>query len=148
MTGFWHRWMVVWCWTTLGFGAVFALSAFTALRAPTMIFLDIVFWPIDGQPAALSREALLGLGLCGAILIGWALLMLGLVQDPKLNREPRVWQLMTSAMVTWFVVDSLVSWICGAGVNVLSNMVFLGTFLVPVIKSGVLSAPRGQALNA
>ena len=146
MTGFWHRWMVIWCWATLGVGAIFAMSAFASLRGPTMLFLDVIFWPIDGQPAALSREAALGIGLCGALMIGWGMLMLGLVQDPKLSRESRVWQIMTYAMVTWFVVDSAVSWLTGAGVNVLSNAGFLATYLIPVVKSGVLSsdglAPR------
>ncbi len=140
MTGFWHRWMVIWCWAVVGIGAVFAISAFASLRWPTMLFLDIIFWPIDGQPAALSREAVLGVSLTGAVMVGWGVLMLGLAQDAKLSRDPRVWHLMTYAMVTWFVVDSVASWLAGAGVNVLSNAGFLATFLIPIVKSGVLSS--------
>ncbi len=143
MTGFWHRWMVVWCWTMVGVGTVFAVTAIAPLRTPTMLFLDLIFWPVDGQPAALSREAVLGIALCGAIMIGWGSLMLGLASDRKLSAEPRVWQLMTYAMIIWFVVDSAASWQTGAGVNVFSNAVFLISFLIPVIKSGALS---GQAL--
>jgi hypothetical protein len=79
-------------------------------------------------------------------MIGWGLLMLGLIQDPKLSREPRVWQLMTYAMLTWFVIDSTASWLTGAGVNILGNIGFLATFLIPIVKSGVISgnglAPR------
>ena len=143
MTGFYHRWMVIWCWIMINIGAVFALSIFGALRGPTMMFLDIVFWPIDGQPAVLSREAVLGTALVGAVMIGWGVLMLGLVRDEKLAREPRVWSIMTTAVVLWFVIDSTCSVIGGAGVNALSNAVFLATFLYPVLKSGVLSGGIG-----
>ena len=139
MTGFWHRWMVIWCWAILIVGAVFAASAIPALRWPTLLFLDIVFWPIDGQPATLSREAAFGVALSGALLTGWAVLMLGLARDPKLSREPRVWWLMTSAILVWFVVDSAASWLTGASVNVLSNSLFVAAYLLPILKSGVLS---------
>jgi hypothetical protein len=142
MTGFWHRWMIIWCWVTIVFGAVLALSAIAALRAPTLLFLDLVFWPLDGQQANLSREAVFGVSLCGAIMLGWGALMLGLARDEKLSREPRIWQIMTTGMVLWFVVDSLASWLAGAGVNVLSNAVFVVAYLVPVVKSGVLSGTR------
>lgn len=139
MTGFWHRWMVVWCWATIAFGAVFALGALGSLRAPAQLFLDLVFWPIDGQPAELAREAVFATAVCGALMIGWGILMLGLVRDPSLNRNPRVWSLMTTSMVVWFVVDSLASWLSGARLNVLGNTGFLVTYLIPVLASGVLS---------
>ena len=148
MTGFYHRWMVIWCWITIGIGAVFALSVFAGLRGPTMLFLDIVFWPIDGQPATLSREAILGMALTGAVMVGWGVLMLGLAQDEKLSREPRVWQIMTTAMVIWFVVDSTASLLAGAGVNALGNVGFLATFLYPVLKSGVLSGGVSESRAA
>lgn len=145
MTGFWQRWMIAWCWITIGFGAAFALAAFTSTRTPALVFMDVVFWPIDGQPAALSREAALSTALCGAIMIGWGTLMLGLARDPELSRMPQVWRLMTAGMIAWFVVDSIASWVTGAGVNVIGNSLFLGTYLWPVVQSGVLTdEPRAQ----
>ena len=139
MTGFWQRWMIVWCWMTIIVGAAFALAAFAPTRGPALIFMEIVFWPIDGQPAVLSREAAFATALCGAIMIGWGILMLGLARDPELSGKPKVWRLMTVGMVAWFMIDSIASWVTGAGVNVLGNIGFLATFLTPVIQSGVLS---------
>ena len=136
MTTFWHRWMIVWCWSVIGLGALFALSAFASLRGPTMLFLDLVFWPIDGQPAALSREAVFGVAISGALTLSWGVLMLGLVRDRTLG--PNVWQTMTTALTIWFVVDSLASIISGAGVNAISNAVLYATFLLPLAKSGML----------
>ena len=139
MTGFYHRWLVIWCWMTILIGALFALSVFAALRSPTLLFLDVIYWPIDGQPAMLSREAILGTALVGAVMVGWGVLMLGLAQDERLSKEPRVWRLMTTSVVVWFVVDSTASVLGGAGLNALSNAVFTAMFVYPVVKSGVLS---------
>lgn len=144
MTGFYHRWLMIWCWMTILIGAVFALSVFAGLRGPTMVFLDIIYWPIDGQPAALSREAILGTALAGAVMVGWGVLMLGLAKDERLSKEPRVWRLMTTSVVVWFVVDSAASVFAGASVNALSNASFLALFLYPVLKSGVLSSGVGS----
>ena len=83
---------------------MFTLSVFAGLRGPTMLFLDVIFWPIDGQPATLSREAILGTALVGAVMVGWGVLMLGLAQDEQLSKEPRVWRLITTSVAIWFVV--------------------------------------------
>lgn len=139
MTGFWHRWMTVWCWGIIGIGAAFVLNVFAPLRAPVHLFMDIAFWPFDGQPAGLGPETVFASAICGAVMIGWGLLMLGLVRDVRLNQEPRVWSLMTTAMLIWFVVDSAASWLSGARFNVLGNVGFLATYLIPVLASGVLS---------
>lgn len=143
MTGYWHRWMVIWCWLNIAVGAVLAAASLPPLSAPARMFLDLVFWPLDGQPATLAPEAAFGLAICGAVMIGWGVLMLGLVQDRQLSREPRVWQAMTYGMVAWFVIDCMASLLTGAGMNVPGNIVFLATYLLPVLKSGVLS---GQGL--
>lgn len=139
------RWLVVWCWITIATGAVFALGALPALRGPMALFMDIVFWPPDGQPAALSREAAFATAVCGAVMVGWGVLMLGLVRDPALAAEPKVWRLMTTGMIVWFVVDSMASWLTGATANVAVNTLFLATWLVPVQAAGLMTGGDAEA---
>lgn len=141
MTGIWHRWMVIWCWATIGFGVMFAICAVPGLQTPARLFLDLVFWPLDGQPAVLSREAVFATAISGALTIGLGTLMLGLVQDRVLSQNAHVWSSMTTAMLVWFFVDSVASWLSGAAVNVLGNVGFLATYLIPVLASGACSAP-------
>lgn len=140
MTTFWYRWMIIWCWCVIGFGAVLALSIFEALSAPTMLLLDLVFWPIDGEPAALSREAIFAVALAGALTMGLGAMILGLARDETLNGSPRLWRHVTAAVLVWYVVDSAVSILGGAIVNAVSNTVLLVTFLLPVLGSGVLGS--------
>lgn len=138
MTNTWRTWLIAWCWVTLAIGAMFAIIVVPPLSAPAQLFLDVVFWPIDGQPAATARETVFAVAVIGAVMIGWGVLMLGLVHDSALSREPRVWGLMTTALLVWFVVDSLVSWLAGATLNVLGNIAFVASWLLPIMASGVL----------
>lgn len=145
MTAFWHRWMMIWCWSVIGLGALFALSAFAGLRAPTLLFLDLIFWPVNGQPATLSSEAVFGIAVSGALTLGWGVLMLGLVRDRNLG--PAIWHHMTAALTIWFAVDSLASIVSGASLNTVSNALLYAAYLIPVAKSGLL-LPGHRSIQA
>jgi hypothetical protein len=143
-----HRWLVAWCWALIAIGIVFVIGVFAPFRAPTLLFLDLVFWPLDGRLAGpLAPEAIFSSALVGAVTFGWGLLMLGLVRDPVLSQSATVWRAMTIALASWFIVDSLASWVSGAHLNVLGNIGIAASFLIPVLKSGVLSA-RGTTARA
>jgi hypothetical protein len=53
--------------------------------------------------------------------------------------DARAWRGLTGAMLAWFVIDSAASVSTGAPVNAVSNAVFLATFLIPILASGVLA---------
>jgi len=138
MTGFWLRWMTAWCWCVIAFGVVLLGSAVEPVREPSLLFLDLVFWPVDGQPKLLSREAVFATSITGALTIGWGLLMRALVSDPTLARNPSVWRHMTVALAVWFVTDSVASILTGAWVNAISNSLIIALAILPIIRSGVL----------
>lgn len=148
MTGFHRRWLLLWCYLLIGLGAVFALAVVPGLRAPVVLFVDLVFWPFDGAPV-LGRTDALALAIVGAVMIGWGLLMAALVRQDDFAADPRIWRAMTTAMTVWYVVDSAASIYGGAWLNAVSNTGLYGTFLWPVLASGVLtqvvSEARGSA---
>ncbi len=45
--------------------------------------------------------------------------------------------------MVWFVIDTAMSILTGYGNNAIPNLVLLTTFLVPIIRSGVLQQARG-----
>jgi hypothetical protein len=147
MTGFWLRWMSIWCWGVIAFGIVLLTSAIEALRMPAMLFLDLVFWPIDGQPAVMSREAVFATSILGAVTIGWGVLMLALVRDPEIAAHPRLRRHLGVALGIWFVVDSTASILTGAWVNAISNTVIAAAGVVPLLAShrGGSAAPGRPA---
>lgn len=143
MRGFWKTWMTVWCAVVFVFGAVLALAALPAASGPARLVLQV----ISGDPAksALLDQPMVqfGLGLQGALSIGWAMTMLGLVRAAETVGAP-AWRSLTWSLVVWYVLDSAISVATGLPLNAVSNTLLLAGYLTPVLASGVLrSAGRG-----
>lgn len=136
MTPFWRNWLKVWCWATLSFGIVLAAAVLPALDAPTRWFYDLVHWPLDGA-SSFDENVRFTCGLLGAVTIGWAMTIFVAVDAAERLGAP-VWRGLTTAIAVWYVIDSAISVMTGAGANAVSNTVFLVTFLAPIIASGVL----------
>ncbi|MDX2274851.1 MAG: hypothetical protein NW206_05310 [Hyphomonadaceae bacterium] len=141
MSGFWKTWLQVWCWATLGVGALFAAAAIPALEGGVTLFYDTIYWPIDGI-SPYGPEVRLTAALLGAVMIGWAIAIFGLVSAAETAGAP-AWRTLTMSIVVWYAIDSTISVALGAPVNALSNTIFLVTFLIPILASGVLGANTG-----
>ena len=141
MNGFWKRWMRLWCWAVLVFGAVLALSATPGLDAAPRQVLRL----LGGDPALLDQPALrFAFGLQGALTLGWGLTMIAMI-DLAHTAGARAWRSLTGAFLTWYVIDSLISLATGFPLNVLSNTLLTAGYLAPVLASGVLRGPRPTA---
>jgi hypothetical protein len=136
MTGFWKTWMIVWCWMVFGFGVVLALAAFPGPDIAAALFYDLVEWPLDGA-VTFEPRARFTVAILGAVTIGWALTIFGMIKAAE-TVGPPVWRALTTALVVWYVIDSALSILTGVPVNAVSNTVLLVTYLVPVLASGVL----------
>ena len=97
-------------------------------------FLDLAIWPIlDGTQRLQGTEANMLLAIVAgfSVAIGWFVWTLATVvmpRDPALARRT-----IALAMGGWLIVDSLGSWLGGAGGNVLLNLGFGALFLVPTL---------------
>jgi hypothetical protein len=136
MIGFWKHWLLAWCWATMGIGALFAAAAVPALEGGVRLFYDTIYWPIDGE-STYGPDVQLTAALLGAVMIGWAIAILGLVSAADTVGAP-AWRTLTLSIVVWYVIDSIISIALGAPVNALSNTGLLATFLAPILGSGVL----------
>ncbi|MEM7057291.1 MAG: hypothetical protein AAF557_06875 [Pseudomonadota bacterium] len=116
----------------IGFGTLIALAAHPATDGVIVFFADLLFWPLDGLQNADKPELRLISGISGGVMIGWGVVLLGLstkgmAQAPELSLT-----LMERAIIVWFVVDSVASWIAGAPLNIIGNLIFLVLFLWPI----------------
>jgi hypothetical protein len=137
MNGFWKNWMAAWCWATAGFGVILAAAASPATEMPARLFYDLIEWPLDGNVAFEARTRFTA-AVLGAVMIGWAITIFGMIKAAETLGAP-VWRALTTAMVVWYVIDSALSVLSGVPVNAVSNTVFLVTYLAPVLATGVLS---------
>lgn len=115
----------------IGFGLVIALAAIPAANGPTAFLIDLVFWPIDGNPALAAPAPRLLCAIAGGVLTGWGVL-LWLITTRMLVQEPAlVRTLVYTSVGVWFVVDSAASIASGAPINAVLNIGFLVAFIVP-----------------
>ena len=137
MGRFWSVWLLVWCWSVLAFGALLMTAAIPAAdgaaRALFVLFSDhSVDQAIFEQPAVRF-----GLGLQGALTIGWGLTMLGVLQVAETVRAP-LWRALTFALLVWYVIDSAISVSTGFWINAVSNTTFIVAYIAPILASGAL----------
>lgn len=137
MTRFWRGWLQIWCWAVLAFGVLLATAAVPGFDS----LVRTVFTSFSSDPdnaAMFDQQAVrFGIGLQGALTIGWAITMFTLFSAADAAGAP-AWRGMTLALVVWWLIDSAISLATGFALNALSNTLLLIAYLAPVLASGVL----------
>jgi hypothetical protein len=147
MSGFWRRWLSVWCWAVCALGAALMGGAFEATSGPSRLLLQVAGgW----EAAELDRALRFALGLMGAVTFGWGLTWMAAIRAAhQLGAAGRpIWGLLTVGAMAWFVVDSAISIATGFTLNAVSNAGFVAAFLLPVLRCGMLRDASGSVATA
>lgn len=137
MSGFWRKWLTVWCWAVGVFGAVLVGGGLDATSGPARM----VFAILDGpEPLELNAQMRFSLAVMGALTIGWAITLAAVIQAAILlgDRARPTWLLLVGGVTVWFVIDTPMSIATGYAMNAVPNTALFATFLLPIIRSGVL----------
>lgn len=95
--------------------------------------LDPLVSLVYGDALALDAAARLGFGIAGALMVGWAATLAILVRSLD-SLTPQLLGTATAAgVVSWFVLDGLVSVVNGAALNVVGNLLYLVILLLPAL---------------
>jgi hypothetical protein len=136
-TGVRSLWRV---WLTVACGGVIALSL-TLVLFPgigQMGFNKMMLgdWrpPPDFSPDSV-RYVTFVYGVLGAVMIGWMVSLLAIIQGPFATGERWAWRAVAGSTAAWFVIDSVFSWTAGFPANVALNAGFAIAFLVPLVGS-------------
>jgi hypothetical protein len=138
MSDFWKRWLTIWGWGVIAFGAILALFAFPVSELPSRLFYDLIQNPVPAEP---DRHFRFAMGLMGCISMGWGLTMLTCFKAAAMlqgEQAKSIWRGFTFAALFWFVTDSFASVYTGFPLNAVSNVVLVSLYLIPIWKSGVL----------
>ena len=132
MTEFWRKWLSVAAAFTGLAGLGFAvLTATGAIGIHNTIF-DLVFLP--GEMDAPAGDAgSFAMGVTGAVLVGWAAMMIVLLTSRGTSSLPDTWRALAIGLVVWFVVDGIVSIAAGALGNLVLNLGFVALFAPPLL---------------
>ncbi len=131
-------WMTGWCGAVGLFGIVLVGGGFEATSDPVRILFNFLngSGELDLNPYLRFSLALLGAGT-----IGWSLTLMAIIRVAnQLEKQvsQSIWMGITASVVIWYEIDSILSIATGFWLNAVSNTIFSATFLIPVIRSGVL----------
>ena len=137
MSSFWRAWFTLWCISVGIFGLVLAGGALEATSDPVRFLLSTL-----NSDTVITFDPVLrfSLAVMGSVSIGWAVtLYLMIIAAIDLGARGRpFWNAITAGMVSWFVIDSILSVVTGFGLNVFGNAVLAGMYLIGLGGSGVL----------
>jgi hypothetical protein len=115
------------CVATVLFGATMMLApAITRAGFGWLMFGDssrIAQWPAQAQAYVTLVH-----GVLGAVMVGWAVALLGLLTVCWLTNARATWRAVAVSVLCWFVPDTLFSISQGAWPNVALNAVFAAAF--------------------
>ena len=141
MSSFWRNWLTVWCWAVGVFGVVLVAGGIEATSGPARL----IFAALNGpEPLDLNAQMRFSLAVMGAVTIGWSVTLAGLIQAATLlgERARPIWRMLVAGVVIWFAIDTPMSVATGYAMNAVPNLFLLVTFLLPIIRSGVLRTAR------
>ena len=133
MRGFWASWMRVWCWGVFAFGVLLTTAAIPPIDGLVEVLYTLFSGGGENAEAFATNPVRFGLGLQGALTIGWALTLMAAIRTGA-----PVWRELTLALALWYVVDSAISVSTGFALNAVSNTALMIAYLTPVLASGAL----------
>lgn len=130
-----QKWLKIAAIIVILFGPIVSLAAHPLTASLNGMFVDLAFWPFDGQPTMDAPATRLLSAISGGLTMGWGM-MIYLLATKLYPREPQLTgSIILISVLTWFVIDSIGSAFAGAPANALINTVFLAMFLVPILNS-------------
>lgn len=131
---FWQKWLTYANVMTIGVGLLVAFAGNSFLfEAHNKYSQDVFFESNMFQPEVLNLKNWL-FGIIGGTMVGFHVLMVMISENPFQNKEPWAYRAMWYAMLSWFVIDSGISWYYGAVHNIIMvNLIALGLIVIPLV---------------
>ncbi len=120
-------------WLLLLTGLASAAASHPSTQWPWATLLDVLKWPLDGQPELQGTNVRVLSAVLGGILVGWSTLMLWMLKGPVAQGDASAVRAYSVAALSWFAVDTTASLVAGWPGNAWLNVVCLVTVWGPVL---------------
>ena len=133
---FWSRWLLVLTVSIIAFGALLMGAAFPGLDGPTIALFGL----LGGQAPTFDETLRFSTGLMGAVSFGWGVTLYVVVRAALASPElgARLWRPVTLGLMAWFIPDCIISVKTGFGLNVITNLIIVTAWIIPLQASGLL----------
>ena len=138
----WIAWLQVVLVLLIGYALVLVFGGSLAEK----MFSSLGFGPpADVTSAEISAYLRLPFAVLGAVLAGWAILMLVVVRGPLRAGSPWALTALTAALAVWFVLDTGMSFVLGYPMHALFNVPFALALGLPLWRLRVIPIDEGPA---
>lgn len=117
----------------IGPGLLMVTAPVTGLGSWVEAFLDLAHQPWDGGQSIAEGGAPLLNAILGGILVGFGVMIWQVAGKLLQVNEPLGRSIILTALLCWFVTDSLGSVLAGAWFNAVINLAILISLLIPLL---------------
>ena len=124
-------------WLQVVLVVLLAYSLLLVFAGPVagQLFSALGFGPPEAEDSAAVRDYLkLPFMVLGAVLAGWAMMMLHIVRGPLRNGAAWARPVLIRSVALWFVLDTGMSLVLGFPTHALFNLVFAAALGVPLLR--------------
>lgn len=118
--------------------AVGAYAAVMVIRpdlADRLVYTPLGFGAAaGGVDTAASGYVQFVTAVTGAVLLGWAVVLVGLAGGPLARRDPLIWRVVVSSLTVWFVADTGMSLAVGYPTHAAFNVLFAVVLGIPLAR--------------
>jgi len=125
----WTGWLVAAALVVLVLGAAFVFAAGPVQEIFGSLYLGPQGKVIDSQTAPYVE--FIG-AVLGAVMFGWAVLLLFVVRGPFRSGERIGWDMIAASLGSWFVLDTAYSLVSGYWQNAVLNTSLFVLFAIPL----------------
>lgn len=138
MKDIWRTWMMLWALAVGGFGIVLILGALDATSWPVRTLFTFLRPDI---PADFTPHLRFSLAVKGPVTLGWCFTLIGVVKASDHlpdGTHKYIWGWVMLGVLTWFIIDSILSVATGFWRNTIPNITYVVAYLIPLFQSGVM----------
>ncbi len=131
---FWQKWLTYSNVMTVIVGFLIAFASNSAVFDIYNEYMLVHFFNGEPFPPQLLLFKNWLFGIIGGTIVGFHILMIMISENAYKKKEPWAYRAMWFGLLSWFVIDSGISWYSGAIFNiVLINLVALVLIGIPLI---------------
>ena len=125
---------ITWLQVVLAALLAYALVLVFAGAVAAQLFSVLGFGPSESIDSAAVRDYLkLPFMVLGAVLAGWAVMMMHIVRGPLRDGSPWARTILIRSVAVWFVLDTGMSLVLGFPTHAVFNLLFVTALGIPLL---------------
>ena len=126
---------ITWLQVVLVLVLIYSLLLVVAGTTANSLFSWFGFGPEESIDTDAVRDYLkLPYMVLGAVMAGWALLMIQIVRGPLKENSTWAWNILVRSLTLWFILDTGMSLVLGYPMHALFNVPFAIALGVPLVR--------------